>query len=118
MAFVLPTFNLDYNLWHGPSVPPSDPVDATGVCQLRGANHTAACVNPTSALAAQAYALFGPLEDVRDQNNPNGSDFIEIPAGSARYYQIMVVDDVAKGFTNEHRYAILNKYGFWPIPIP
>lgn len=118
MAFVLPTFNLTYNLWHGPHVPPGDPPDDSGDCQLRGANHTAATVNPTPELAAGAYALFPPGADIRDQNTLNGSDVIEIPAGSERYYLVLMVDDIAKGFTNEHRYAVLMKRGFWPTPIP
>lgn len=118
MAFVLPTFNLEYNVWHGPHNPHTHPADASGDCQLRGVNQTSATVNPTADLAAGNYALFPPLEDIRDIHTLNGSDIIEIPKDSERYYLVLNVDDVAKGFTNEHRYAVLTKWDVWPVPIP
>lgn len=118
MAFVLPTFNLDFNVWHAPRVPTDGGPDDSGTCQLRGADHTAACVNPNETLAAGNYALFPPLQDLRDLNSPSGTDVIEIPAGSLRYYRVLNVDDIAKGFDNEHRFAILTKWNDWPVPIP
>jgi hypothetical protein len=118
MAFVLPTFNLECNVWHAPHNPHTLPFDDTFECQLRGPNQTSATVNPTPELAAGNYLLLPPGVDIRDQYTLNGSDIIECPVGTGRYYQVLNVDDIAKGFTNEHRYAILTKWGQWPVPIP
>ena len=55
-------------------------------------------------------------------------DVVEVPSGSGRWYQVNLVDDVVKGFTNEYRIATIVKIGqnyggtapglFWPIPMP
>jgi hypothetical protein len=59
------------------------------------------------------------LTDIEDSlSGPSGNDKTEIPAGSGRFYEIIEVDDVAKGFNNEHRYGLLRKFGSWPAPIP
>jgi len=118
MAFVLPTFNMRCGVWRAPHTPPDDPRDTSFECQLRGASHDAATTNPTDFLHAGNYALFPALTDIRDNSTPTGSDILEIPVDSGRYYYVFNVDDVAKGFTNEHRYAILGKALLWPEPIP
>jgi hypothetical protein len=46
-------------------------------------------------------------------------DGIECPAGSGRYYSVGGIEDRGKGYSNEHRVAlILPLFGAWPIPIP
>lgn len=120
MAFVLPTFNLSVNLWRPPATYAADPPTDTFNAQLRAPDQTAATVNPTSSLRAQPQLLCAPGTDIRDTFcAPGGSfDTVEVPAGSGRYYSVVCVDDIAKGFTNEHRYALLTKQAYWPAPIP
>jgi hypothetical protein len=51
-----------------------------------------------------------------------GGDYVEVPAGTGRWYQVVAVDDVAKGFTNEYRMAVCQStnqhVGTWPFPYP
>jgi hypothetical protein len=57
--------------------------------------------------------------DIRDLNTATGYDIVEVPAGTGRLYLVEQVDDVGKGFLNEHRCATLSKGLFtWPSPIP
>jgi hypothetical protein len=59
--------------------------------------------------------------DVRDSwaINVNGQeDVIEVPAGSNCVYSVQFVSDFGKGFPNEHRYAIINRAGTVPQPLP
>jgi hypothetical protein len=61
--------------------------------------------------------------DVRDELNATGRDGVECPAGSGRFYEVIFVDDIGKGFPNEHRGATMEKtFGpgptEWPTPIP
>jgi hypothetical protein len=49
----------------------------------------------------------------------SSADTVEVPAGSGRYYAILAVDDVARGFENEYRLALAEPaYNLWPVPIP
>jgi hypothetical protein len=77
-----------------------------------------------------AYLLFPAFTDVRDLNCVQvENDIVEVPSGSGRWYGVLLVDDVGKGFSNEHRYAAVAKISerqnatdfpglFWPTPIP
>jgi hypothetical protein len=54
------------------------------------------------------------------QGIPN-FDLVEVPAGTGRFYRVQWVDDLGKGFDNEHRFALLlqtNTFSPWPIPMP
>lgn len=77
------------------------------------------------------YLLLPALTDIRDAACASGyTDIVEVPDGSGRWYSVEYVDDVAKGFTNEYRVAVLSKAfddGYvsnhfpglkWPSPIP
>lgn len=64
------------------------------------------------------------------------TDIVEVPSGSGRFYHVIGVVDVAKGFTNEYRSVLIGTTqwshgtywtGFlahapyapaWPIPYP
>jgi hypothetical protein len=56
--------------------------------------------------------------DIRDKYTQPGTHYVEVPLASGRFYKIDLVDDVARGFTNEYRIAIIRKVGTWPSPIP
>lgn len=73
--------------------------------------------------------LLPAFTDIRDGSCSNAPDIVEVPQGSGRYYVAYFVDDIGKGFANEHRYATLAKTWpfagnpwlgapFWPTPIP
>jgi len=77
----------------------------------------------TGGLIMQMTILLPPLTDIRDSfSTAAGSSrpIVEVPAGSKRYYGVTFVDDIGKGFPNEHRFACiikLNAYA-WPEPYP
>lgn len=116
MAWRLPTFNLTVNIWRNSGVPPSGPPDEVTVGNLtpgkRGVDdaHTAA--------PGVMYLLLPAGTDVRSFFTVGQSSAVEVPAGTGRYYKVEAVDDVAKGFSNEHRFCIITQAGTWPIPIP
>jgi hypothetical protein len=71
----------------------------------------------------QLMTLLCPaLTDLRWQPFYNQYDVVEVPLGSNRWYFVMDVDDIAKGFTNEHRFAVIQKLNIapfeWDDPIP
>lgn len=122
MPFVLPTFNLSCNIytrpWNG-----TDPPRLVVDCQLRGqGNNFKAWAYSVTGFVGASWALFPPGTDLRDGFTTSGSnsDLVELPAGSGRFYGVGYVDDLGRGFPNEHRFAILTKsiaYP-WPVPIP
>lgn len=77
--------------------------------------------------AAMPWLLLPALTDIRQQWNGLPPDMVEVPAGSNRFYGVIGVDDIGKGFANEHRFAILDPYtsgalftvqGAIPAPVP
>lgn len=123
MAFVLPTFpsSVDIYDWVAFGVPTS--LRLTSPCQLRGPNPSYA-INYTSvsSFAPASLILLPALTDIRDRYNTpiNRPDFVQVPAGSGRWYHVVYVDDIAKEFPNEHRYAAIAKLDPlpWPTPSP
>jgi hypothetical protein len=120
MPFVPPSFNLMCNVWHMPNTPPS-PADFTVKCNLAWGKRVA----PGESFSAVLRTLLLPLgTDVRPlvvTGSFPTADAIECPAGTRRYYRIWDVDDIGKGFPNEHRVVLMvaiPDYGLWPHPIP
>lgn len=61
----------------------------------------------------------GPQDTVSntDASTQVKGDYVECPSGSGRYYVVAFVDDIGKGFTNEHRDACLFAVpGSWVPP--
>lgn len=115
MPFTTPTFNLPANIFRNwnynatglnPTV-----INATAFCNLQLGRKV------QSYTGGFHYALFPLLTDVRSwEFYPDGhGDVVEIPAGSGRFYVVTWVDDAAKGFTNEHRVAIVVHPKLWFI---
>lgn len=118
MAFVPPTFNLTANVWHNPN-PVTNPPDLVVSCQLRAPGKQSGFMALTATVLILSWEiLFPALTDIRDARNGLGQDLVEVPAGSGRLYEGLLVDDVAKGFTNEYRILYVQKAGNWPTPIP
>lgn len=131
MAFTLPSFPIQCNVYTGPWL--------TRVLRLGSQECNLAIgrrVQQSSNIApftnlsfAQPTLLLPPLTDIRDQSCTGIEDVVECPRASGRWYQVIGVDDMGKGFPNEHRFAVLSKIYqtldpadfpglFWPAPIP
>lgn len=118
MSYQVPTFNLVVNVWRFPVVPP-----AGHSFQLTGNLAYSRRVHPIPGDAsASGMALLLPAgSDIRSPVVVIGPDVVEAPAGTGRYYSVLSVDDIGKGFSNEHRCAVLipiTTYGRWPGPVP
>jgi len=130
VPYVLPSFNLLCNI--GPSAAgaflwPCTPY--AGAPRL----HNVPCalvagrrvnVSSTGGTAGQGYPitsmslLLPPLTDVRSAQSVGGvPDAVEVPAVSGRWYGVFEVDDIGKGWPNEHRSASIQAIlGTWPVP--
>jgi hypothetical protein len=131
-AFALPNFNLSCRVWHragrSPAVYPSP--DLTVQCNLANGRvshvlNSQQRLDTQNSLGASASVLFPKGSDIRDASVDRLPDAVEIPALSGRFYWVAFVDDIAKGFVNEHRWAVCPKiftngyYDYrWPSPIP
>lgn len=123
MAFVIPTFNLVCDIFSAAAPPPAAPRIAGQVCQLRAPSVQAQNLGNGLLAITQTIALILPKgTDIRDQycTPINSSDIVELPPGTGCRYQVLWVNDIGRGFPNEHRYATLAKIssGPWPTPIP
>jgi hypothetical protein len=119
-GFQLPTFNLDMNVWHGYPLsgpwPPTRPADFTFKGQL--AEWSRLIIHITGATGSAFIQIRAPKgTDLRGQNSTTANDVVEAPAGTGRYYQIVFVDDVGKGFSNEYRLGYAQWANF-PTPLP
>jgi hypothetical protein len=122
MAFRLPTFNLTCNIWRASAgQPPSGAPVVTVQCQLRPTRRSIYRTVSAGPFQLVEEILMPKLTDVRSLAGAGSSDTIECPAGSGRFYGVLGVDDVAKGFPNEYRWALVVQAGYaggWPYPTP
>jgi hypothetical protein len=130
MAYTLPTFNLRVNVyrWNGSGYT----YFATYDCNLamgRRTSQYSSAMEPGDQGGLTPSLLLPPLTDIQDNSTGSHADVAECPAGTRRWYNVSCVDDIGKGFPNEHRIATLAKggwfgdwitFGFtpWPSPIP
>lgn len=56
--------------------------------------------------------------DIRDSKALTGEDMVEVPGGTGRLYTVKWVDDIGKGFANEHRFGVLMGLPPWGVPFP
>lgn len=123
MAFVLPTFPSVCDIYTWPYNYAAPPRLANVPCQLRAPN--AALPQYTNGLFAVTNAimlLLPPKTDIRDTYATpiNAADSVVLPVGTTCRYLVLYVNDIARDFPNEHRYAIITKTssGPWPVPMP
>jgi hypothetical protein len=130
MGYTLPTFNLRANVyrWNGTGYTYFNTID----CNLAMGRRSALPVGTgfeSNFYSLTPTLLVPPLTDVRDVSCGSNEDVLEVPADSRRWYSAAGVDDIGKGFDNEHRCVTMAKvgwftpwttYGFtaWPAPIP
>jgi len=122
--------NLTCNLWHNATwratYPPTPPApDYAGVkCQLRPSTRWAFVLSSFATYPAFMELILPKLTDVRQPGYDPvygyfGKQFAgiaECPASSGQYYLVLSVFDVAKGFTNEYRVAMLEPTNFFDDP--
>jgi len=122
MSFSIPTFNLLCNLWDRGSPPPAAPRVSNVPCNLAWGRRISPVFEATSSGCLTLLIPAGT--DVRGPQEAVGPDWAEVPAGSKRYYAVALVDDIGKGFPNEHRAALVAAHNFggasgsWPTPYP
>ncbi len=127
MAFVIPEFPLTVNVFTGNNISVAARLQCPGnlAWGKRSGNTGFGISTPgfNNPFPWTMDLLVPALTDIRDFGTSSGTaDALEIPAGSGRFYLAFHVDDIGKGFPNEHRCAIVAKrvgpLGFWPTPIP
>lgn len=132
MSFVLPTFNLTVNIYTGPwltksfrGTSPANLAFARRV-QQQAQDFLGSAVVPG---VSQPTLLLPAGTDIRSPLLAGQNDVVEVPAGSSRWYYVFAVDDIGKGFSNEHRAAVLLQISHfqdptnyagctWPVPMP
>jgi len=133
MPFTVPQFPLDCDIYTGPWIGKvfRATVSANLVFGRRSYLFPSTLeVAENSIYVAEMFVLFPAGTDVRTgaQGIP-AHDYLELPADSGRWYMVQFVDDVGKGFDNEHRQAAVSQVceilqpslwpgANWPIPMP
>ncbi len=120
MAFTLPTFNLLCNVFdNGTNTSPRISDLECNLAWGRRVNVASTGGTDTLGIPLVTMTLLVPaLSDIRGPQNAELEDNVECPAGSGRFYSVAFVDDIGKGFDNEHRCAVLEQSAPWPTPIP
>jgi hypothetical protein len=112
MAFTQPDFNLNVAFWRFGRWP-ANPPDVFAIGNLSPGR-----LQALDAFPATMYLRVPKGTDCQDGKNNVGVDTCECPYLSGRFYQVVLVDDIGGGFTNEHRLAVLFGIPTWPIPFP
>jgi len=121
-VFTLPSFPLTVNIWRGGNdvqAAPPDVVVSANLVFPRRAEFGPSVVSDFAAawqmltLGWVYMSLLLPIAtDIRFRDSALGqeADAVECPAGTGRFYIVIFVDDVGKGFANEHRQALMLRY--------
>ena len=109
-VFKIPTMNLICNVWRGDGAFPKTP-DVTCNCNLSPGEFV---VGNEGSIGM--YLRVPAHTDLQWAISAHGSDIVEVPAGSGRFYIVAFVEDIAKGFPNEHRFAVLQVSANTPTP--
>jgi hypothetical protein len=120
--YTLPSFPLTCNIWHDPTVPPLDLPDVVSTCNLAWGKRVAVpSTGGTGSIGVPLMTmtlLLPPRTDLRGDPFLLACDIVEVPASSGRLYRVAFVDDIGKGFANEHRAGILAQVLPMPVPMP
>jgi hypothetical protein len=114
MPYVVPAMPLAVNIWIANNVAnPPDVVTVGNLSPGKRGNVNASPVTTNATLGATVgqglymELLCPKLTDIRGCQNAGLECVVECPASSGRFYLVIWVDDVGKGFANEHRLAIM-----------
>jgi len=123
MAFRLPNFPLFCDVYDsaGPfTIPTTTPRMPNVRCQLRYLKIPQVANGIPWQGQSSILLLVDPFTDIRMNQPGQLPDWIECPPGTGRWYTVSSVDDIAKGFSNEHRAVAMvsrtDVIGTWPIP--
>jgi hypothetical protein len=131
MPFVIPQFPLTASIWRvsgtGGNYALPDVSSPANLSPGRRVMIGITTVGAAQHSAVSMELLLPKLTDVRAAYNGLQPDIVEVPAGSKRFYGVVGVDDIGKGFSNEHRIAWLSYVfagnttlagGPFPAPVP
>ena len=108
MAFVLPTFNLSVSVWRvlgvGGTYASPDLSVMANLSPGKRVMFQGLMIGPNEPIAPMEL-LLPAFTDIRSRWNNVERDLVEAPSGSNRFYEVTQVDDIGKGFANEHRIA-------------
>lgn len=123
MPYTPPTFNLVCNIGPQGAFPPTWRLTDVS-CALIYGRRDCAVVDGLNAYGFPAmtggmFLAMPALTDIRGLQDTINPDYVEVPAGSGRYYAVNFVDDVGKGWANEFRQAVITAVGgTWTAPYP
>lgn len=132
MAFTLPSFNLTVNIYSGGATLPAGGPRVVTTGNLQGGRMQypvgtmqAVQTAPQSPANFFQHVLLLPRgTDIRTNISGGGvvySDFVRLPIyetdGRVRWWCVMDMGDVAKGFPNEYRRAFISPLA-WPLVFP
>jgi hypothetical protein len=121
MPFVLPQFPLAINIWRLAGVGGNYAIpDVKTVGNLTPGRRVFLSQATAPSIATYSFfmeLLLPKLTDIRPSWNGQGPDIVEVPDGSLRFYRVFWVDDIGKGFANEHRFAVLCYFPSFPQPV-
>jgi hypothetical protein len=116
-----PTFNIDVNIWRfglAPLLTNPSVTSRANLCLGRRTNSPRVGGDDVGEQDGNMWLLLPKATDIRDGRSVAGSDTVEVPAWSQRFYSVDWVDDSGGGFANEHRFASLDAAIGWPEPYP
>lgn len=124
MPFKVPTFNLTCDIYTANDLGINPPRLADVPCQWRGIAKLTAldsvfAVSGPPAISTEILLPAGT--DVRgsvDGALEQEDDIILSVFGVTRPFYVLDVYDVARGFANEYRIAVVRKLPYWAVPIP
>jgi hypothetical protein len=128
VAYTVPTFNLlaDVATCAVPRVvamPPGVVRIVAQVCNLAWGMRVNVAGTGGTGLPGVPIACLTLLlpkgADIRGPQDTVSNDMVEVPRGTGRWYGVYAVDDIGRGFANEHRVALLLAVaGAWAPPYP
>jgi len=112
----VPVWPITCNIWYAPGfiIPPvALPTLPAVPCQLVPGE-----LVHMAWIGMQNYIKVPAGTNVHWARGLGGADLIECPAGSAQWWTVQWVTDIAKGFSNEHRLCRVTQVAPFPIPVP
>jgi IPT/TIG domain len=109
MAYRLPTWIVPCQIYNNGGGPPAAPrlIIVGNLTPGWREMEPLPLVYPLKTLTPPVFLLCPKLTDIRGGNSLGGGDVVQCPSNSGRIYDVLWVEDSAKGFQNEHRIAVL-----------
>jgi len=109
-SFNLPQFNLEVGIFTSNSYDDGPNISTVGCLRRYPSqnNMEQGGSNSQNDYRWMMEILLPALTDVRPPClNAGLNTFIECPLGARRFYRVLAVDDIAKGYPNEHRFCLV-----------